>query len=117
LPPLDAADLAGSWRITAVGRPGEETPAEGRPVVRFSADGSMTGSTGCRDLNGQFVLRGDEVLMTELAADGECGAELGDQDGLIVEVLGDGFTVDLSGGADTARFDSRGGTYLLAQRG
>lgn len=116
LTPLDAGDLSGSWRITVAGRPGEETRAEGEPFVRFSGDGAMTGSTGCRDLNGRFVVRGDEVLMTELSADGECGDGLGDQDGLVVEVLGDGFTVDFSGEADRARFDSRGGTYLLAER-
>jgi heat shock protein HslJ len=111
--PLDPADLAGRWRITAVGRPGEETPVEGEPFVRFSDDGTMTGSTGCRDLSGRFVVRGDEVLLTELAAEGECSANLADQDGAVVEVLGDGFTVDFSGGTDGARFDSRGGAYLL----
>lgn len=116
LPALDPADLTGSWRITAVGRPGQETPAEGEAFVVFADDDTMTGITGCRDLNGEFVLRGDEVLMTELSANGECGAGLSDQDGLIVEVLGDGFTVDFTGESDSARFDSRGGTYLLAER-
>lgn len=113
---LDPGDLTGDWEITAIGRPGEERPVEGDPFVRFSEDGAISGSTGCRDLDGRFVIRGDEVLVTELAAAGECSATLADQDGAVVEVLGDGFTAGFSAGKDQVRFDSRGGTYLLLVR-
>ena len=51
----------------------------------------MLGSTGCRDLHGRYEVVRAEVLMTEMAAEGECSPELQDQDGLVVTVLGDGF--------------------------
>lgn len=113
--PLDPAALAGRWNVVAVGLPGSEMAAEGDAFVEFDADGVMEGSTGCRALTGRFQVGGDEVLMSELSAEGECEAELVDQDGLVVEVLGDGFTADFSG-TDAVRLDSRGGPYLLLER-
>lgn len=113
--PLDPATLAGRWNVVAVGIAGSEAAAEGGAFVEFDADGGMEGSTGCRALTGRFQVGGDEVLMTELSAGEECDARLVDQDGLVVEVLGDGFTADFSG-ADEVRLDSRGGPYLLLER-
>lgn len=113
--PLDPAALEGRWNVVAVGLPGSEITAEGGAFVVFDAGGAMEGNTGCRTLTGRFQVSGDEVLMTELAAEGECEAGLADQDGLVVEVLGDGFTADFSG-MDAVRLDSRGGPYLLLER-
>jgi heat shock protein HslJ len=99
LPPVPEATLIGSlWRLetlidgdTAVSVNGE------RPTLEFRDDGSFSGSTGCRKLSGNYVVSGDEVLAAELAAEGRCPASLTDQDGHVVTVLGDGFTVAIDG--------------------
>ena len=57
----------------------------------------MEGATGCRELTGTYVVVGDEVQMTNLRADGECPAELADQDAHVIEVLADGFTAAIDG--------------------
>lgn len=70
----------------------------GEPAtLELRSDGTFTGSTGCRELTGTFVIRGDEILATRMSADGRCPANLGDQDGHVVGVLGDGFTVATKG--------------------
>lgn len=99
LPPVPTADLVGTvWildglidgdAVSSVG--GEEATLE------LFTDGSLIGSTGCRTLTGSYVVSGASVQFTEFAADGDCPAELADQDGHVVTVLGDGFRVEIDG--------------------
>jgi heat shock protein HslJ len=78
---------------------GETTATVGgeQATLLLRSDGTFTGSTGCRELTGTFVIRGDEILATRMSADGRCPADLADQDGHVVGVLGDGFTVAIEG--------------------
>ncbi len=76
----------------------------------LKSDGTLTGSTGCRELRGEWVERGDEIAFTTFGADGTCPEEVREQDGHVVEVLGDGFTVDVDG--DRLKVLSRGGLGL-----
>jgi heat shock protein HslJ len=106
-PAVDAADLVGHrWVVeTLVGGDTASTP-DAEAWVEFASDGSFAGWTGCRDLSGTFILRGPDVLFTSLAADGDCPAELADQDGFVIGVLeaptvaieGDRLTLTASGG-------------------
>ncbi len=113
LPPLDPATLAGRWRVAAVGDGAGETEAGGDAFVEFSSGGTMTGDTGCRRLEGRFQVRGDEVLMTEMEATGECPGAARAQDGAVIEVLGDGFRVE--GTARGLRLVSAGDVYLVLE--
>lgn len=70
----------------------------------------MTGSTGCRELHGEWIEDGDEVLFATFGAEGNCPEELREQDGHVVGVLGDGFTVKIDG--DQLTIFSRGGLGL-----
>ncbi len=94
--PLDA--LTGQlWLLEALVSDGEEIAVAGDPATLvLDADGSFSGSTGCRGLSGRYVVSGNGILFNEMAADGECPTSLFDQDGQVVGVLGDGFvpTVD-----------------------
>ena len=75
------------------------TPAAGEPAFfAINPDNSFLGSTGCRDLDGTFVVAGAEVVFTDFGASGECAASLAGQDGHVVTVLGDGFTYELESG-------------------
>jgi heat shock protein HslJ len=61
-PPRQSIDLEGTWVVSAlVGRNGTSAlPAHGRNKVRMTfQDGYLTGTDGCNDISGHYVLRGD----------------------------------------------------------
>lgn len=70
---------------------------EARATLELRSDGTLAASTGCRDLIGRYVLNGDQVVVTDLAAEGECPAELTGQDDHVVSVLEGEFTVEVVG--------------------
>jgi heat shock protein HslJ len=63
-------------------------PAE----LLLTSDGKLSGSTGCREFEGEWIERGDEILFTRLSAEGLCSRDLQGQDDHVLGVLGDGFT-------------------------
>ncbi len=86
------------WLLEAIVADGQETAPLGEPAtLLLRADGTATGSTGCRDLSGRFTVFGGEVLLNEFGADGECPASLAEQDGHVIGVLGDGFVPTVEG--------------------
>ena len=97
--PVPTQELIGAeWLLTSLVE-GEttSTPAGGPATLLLTQDGSIRGSTGCRALEGEYVIDADRVLFTTFSALGECPPALTSQDGFIVTVLGDGFTVDIEG--------------------
>lgn len=97
LPPVATADLVGvTWVLDTIIQGDTATTAD-PATLRLDPDGTLTGSTGCRDLSGEYMVTGDTVLFTSFAADGECPEDGWRQDGFVVTVLGDGFTVQIDG--------------------
>jgi heat shock protein HslJ len=104
VPPPPTADLVGTkWVLEsllldsgadAVAMSAE--PAE----LRLEGDGTVTGTTGCRRMEGTWRRNGDEIVFPSLAADGECPEERSQQDGFVVSI-GDGFTFEIEGDALT----------------
>jgi heat shock protein HslJ len=78
---------------------GSSAAASAELVLR--SDGTLSGTTGCQDLEGEWVQRADEIVFSVLSSKGRCGAdaspELKQQDIHVAGVLGDGFTYDLEG--------------------
>lgn len=111
-PAAPTADMAGRlWLLEALLQDGEETAPQGEPAtLRLDPDGGLAGSTGCRTLVGRYQVTGSEVQFNEFGADGDCPASLRGQDGLIINVLGDGFTPTLDG--DTLVLESAGNEGL-----
>ena len=99
LPPVPAAELVDTvWVLdTLLIRDTAATTLGDRATLQLSSDGTLIGSTGCRSLRGRYVVSGGEILATELAAEGECPAEVAEQDSHVVTVLGDGFTAAVEG--------------------
>ncbi len=102
---VPTADLVGvTWMLSEIVQ-GDETasPAEGADdpadpaMLVLHPDGSVSGSTGCRDLTGEYVISGDEVVFTSFAAGGDCLPELQLQDNQVISVLEGGFTVTIDG--------------------
>jgi heat shock protein HslJ len=73
------------------------TPVGDEAFLLLADDGTLTGSTGCRDLSGTWAESNGQIVFTEFAADGDCPSEVADQDSRVVTVLGDGFTADIDG--------------------
>lgn len=88
--PADFVDV--EWRLVALGADEDgPAPAGEAPTLILAADGRLIATTGCRDLDGAWTTSGPEVLVTRMAASGECPADLATQDSMIISVLGDGF--------------------------
>ncbi len=93
LPPAPISQLTGTvWVLDGLVQGDTVSSVAGeRATLELFSDGSMLGSTGCRTLNGSYLISGAEVVLNELAAKGECPPDLHEQDGQVVTVLGDGF--------------------------
>lgn len=109
---VPSAELIGNtWTLTAWGVGDSVTSALGDPAtLLLSENGQVSGSTGCRRLEGEYLLDSDTVRFTTFGALGECSEELSVQDGHVVTVLGDGFTTEIDGGVLTAT--SAGNEFL-----
>lgn len=113
--PVPQADLIDTrWTLETLTSADTARSAQGDATLLLTGDGRVIGSTGCRGLKGEFVINGDTVLFTTFAAEGECPADLANQDGFVVTVLGDGFTVTIDG--DRLTVTSRGNEGLVYRR-
>lgn len=97
-PPPVAVVIGTPWVLEALIDGDSVSSTVGDPATLvMHADGTLEGSTGCRTLTGTFTVEGDEFLVTQLTADGECPADVAAQDAHVVEVLGDGFRASMAG--------------------
>lgn len=110
--PVPTADLVGTvWTLETLIEGEAASSVMGEPAtLELRSDGTLSGSTGCRDLTGRYEVTGDEVRVTEMTATGDCPDELDAQDSLVVTVIGDRFTVEVEG--DVLTISSRGGLGL-----
>ena len=55
--------LVGSWRLTAYGPVDSPTPAvpDAEATLAFGEDGTLTGSTGCNQLGGDYSVEGGQI--------------------------------------------------------
>lgn len=88
IPSVATAELVGTeWTLDALIAGDTVSSAQGDAWVRFDENGTMTGTTGCRELSGTFTVSADELRFTTLSARGECSEELSGQDAQVVAVL------------------------------
>ncbi len=109
LPPVPTAELLGTvWVLDTLIEGDSASTVSGEPAtLELREDGTLVGSTGCRTLAGEYVVAGDEVVATSLAAEGECPPDLTGQDDHVITVIADGFTVAIDG--DRLTLSSIGG--------
>lgn len=85
---VPTAELIGTeWMLDSLIADGSVSSAQGDAWIRFDEDGTLTGTTGCRDLSGAFTVSTDELRFTTLSVRGECSDELSGQDAHVVAVL------------------------------
>jgi heat shock protein HslJ len=114
VPPLPTADLIDKpWELESLifGTGGKRRVAATAPArLLLDGDGTISGTTGCRELYGDWIEDGDEIAFPTFGAEGNCPEELRDQDSHVVTVLGDGFAPTVEGGRLTLL--DRGGLGL-----
>ncbi|MDX1469723.1 MAG: META domain-containing protein [Acidimicrobiia bacterium] len=103
LQPVPTADLIDTvWMLESLVSQDTVISAQGEPAtLSLRADGSFSGSTGCRSISGTYVVTGAEVQFTSFAADGDCPAEFSAQDSRVISALEGGFRVEIDGGVLT----------------
>jgi heat shock protein HslJ len=113
LPPVPDAGLTATvWVLDGLVQGDSMSSVAGdRATLEMFSDGSLLGSTGCRSLNGSYVVTGTGVSVSGLEAEGNCPSELTDQDALVVTVLSDGFTAEVQG--NTLTLSTTGGLGLV----
>ena len=120
LPPVAVSDLAGTrWVLESLVTGGTASSSVGGPaVLELRDDGTVAGSTGCREFTGTWKTFGDEVRFPDFGFDAgvQCPAELAAQDGHVVGVLEGGFTVSIDGDVLDAGADDGTGLVYRAAR-
>lgn len=93
IPPIETAPLYDQrWVLESLILGDAVSSVQGDGFLLISSDGALSGSTGCRSLTGVFIVVADEILATELRADGNCPEGIEQQDSHVITVIGDGFT-------------------------
>lgn len=116
--PVPVADIVGTtWVLDSYlqGDAASSLPSMGLATLRLDADGALVGSTGCRRLEGEWIEAGAEIVFTSFSAiddpaAGACPPDAERLDGLIISVLGDGFSAVVDG--DRLTVMSQGGDGL-----
>lgn len=98
-PPEPAAFEDTKWRLTTLivgrGPDGTAMSTAAPAMLRFRSDGSLTGSTGCLDVTGQWRREGDTVTVTGMpTSEADCQVA-GEQNDHLMNILRSPFTVDL----------------------
>lgn len=68
--PTTPESLLGAWKLTAYGPANAPTPAvEGADAgLTFNEDGTITGTSGCNGLGGDYTVEGDQITFGEFVS-------------------------------------------------
>lgn len=117
LAPVPTAELTGTvWVLRGLIQGDAVSSAQGeRATLELFTDSSFIGSTGCRTIAGNYVVTGAEVVFTDFSAEGECSAELANQDSQVISALEGGFRVEIDGDRMTTWVAGDEGLSYLAE--
>jgi heat shock protein HslJ len=102
VPPPPDAELVGTpWRINSLlygPDPSSLASSAARASLIFKDDGTMSGSTSCRNFTAQWERNDGEILVQKFSPSGPCERNRKrDQDRHLIEVLSDGFAFKIDG--------------------
>lgn len=91
VPPVPDRDLVGTrWVLDTLIHGDVAGSTLGNPATLvLAADGTLSGSTGCRSLTGRWAVTGDALVVEGLIADGDCPPDVSGQDAQVTGVLAD----------------------------
>jgi heat shock protein HslJ len=120
VPPVADANLIGTtWILDSLisGELASSTVGE-RVTLELNGDGTLSASTGCREVTGRYTISEGRVQVTIDPYDAiGCAAELGAQDAHILSVLSDGFGVAIDGERLTLADGDKGMVYRTEAEG
>ena len=119
LAPVPEADLLNTvWVLESLtqGDAVSSAVADTRATLELFSDGSFIGSTGCRTIAGSYQISGAEGVFTSWGADGECPADLAEQDGRVISALEGGFRVEIENGRMTTWVAGADGLVYRAEQ-
>ncbi len=103
-PVADAEIVGTTWVLDTLieGDAASNSPIMSSATLILNDDGTLSGSTGCRLLEGEWITAGAQIVFTRFSAiddpaAGVCAPESEALDGFVIGVLGDGFTVEVDG--------------------
>jgi len=114
VPPVPDAALVGpTWVLDSLISGEAVSSTVGPPAtLQLNADGTFAASTGCRTVNGTYSISGSEVKVTLNPYDLiGCPDPVGAQDQHVLAVIGDGFTVAVTGQSLTLTAGNKGLGY------
>ena len=114
VPPVPDADLTGTvWTLDALldGEVVSSTVGPDPATLRFEEDGSLSGTTGCRQFTGGWQADGSMVTVSDLVVDDRACGELAGQDEHVLAVLDNGFEIAIAGERLTLSAGRLGLTY------
>ncbi|WP_129667204.1 META domain-containing protein [Phytoactinopolyspora endophytica] len=117
VPEVPTADIVGTgWVLESLVEGDTVSSVAGEPAtLRLEADGTFTGSTGCREMSGSYIEANGQISPTDFGmGEGECPEDLRDQDSHVVSVI-EGFRARVDG--DTLTLTSQGGQGLIYRAG
>jgi heat shock protein HslJ len=100
-----AAGLIGSWKLTSYGPAASPNPAvDGAAAeLTFNKDGTVTGTSGCNGLGGNYKVEGDQITFDQIVSTlMACDDQRMAQEGVVHQVMN-----------DTAAFKIEGRTLTL----
>jgi heat shock protein HslJ len=104
--PPPVAELTDTvWRLESLlegsGDEASGSSAAAPAELILRSDGTLSATTGCQELEGEWSQRADEIVLPVLSSKNRCGPDVGpelrQQDIHVSAVLGDGFTFNLEG--------------------
>lgn len=114
---VPTADLVGTtWVLDALLEGDTASSTSGRATLLLRENGTLEGSTGCRDFTGKYAVDGDQVKVTRFNArdpgqDQPCAPVQAAQDSHVLTVLHDGFEATVDEAALTLASEGRGLSY------
>lgn len=117
VPPLADAPLIGTvWVLESLIRGDAVSSTVGDPAsLELRADGTLSATTGCRDISGRYAISGNQVQVTldpyDLFA---CAELLGGQDTHVLAVISSGFSIAIEGERLTLTAGAKGLGYRVA---
>ena len=97
-PPADEEIIGTTWQLESLISGEAVSSVQQAATLELRPDGSVKGSTGCRDFSGRYQVNGDEIVVSELVTtDIGCDPSLAQQDQHVLDVLGDGFSAAVAG--------------------
>ena len=116
-PTPDADPVGTQWRLESLITGDAVAAVLGDATLLLAEDGTVSGSTGCRNFGGTYTIEGDELVIADLVVDMRpCDAQTAGQDGQVLglfevplraTVSGDRLT--LMGGANGLDYRAAGG--------